>query len=393
MATGCFRVTIVVSTIFCYAVSKIFRIGMNISLVKGIEAVPLRLTPLEYILSRLNILPAPLFDTPLAPGIAKVLVTACELGIFDALNKRRLTLQLLAEKLDCHPQGLQLLLQLLVSAGYLRYRSAKYSNTRMAQRWLVSSSRVSIAPYILHSPDIVAIWDHISEVIHTDTQVMRMPYEEDAHLPENQKLLARHYAGLASLATALGSEVINRVFIPQGATRLLDVGGSHAGYSVLFCRKYRHLHATIMDIQPGIEAGERTAKHMKMEDRLDFVCADIVQDDFPALFSEPFDIALYFHIAHLLQPEVNRAVLAQVVQTLRPGGVLVFVDQVTDQTHGSRLASLMVQFMALTMVTVGGTCYPFQTVKEWLESAGMEQVSNHRLITPGASLITAVKKA
>jgi SAM-dependent methyltransferase len=354
--------------------------------------VPLRLTPLEYILSRLNVLPTPLFDTPLAPGIAKILVTACELEIFDVLDKQKLPLPILAEKLNCHPQGLQLLLQLLVSAGYLQYRQNKYSNTRMARRWLVSSSPVSIAPYILHSPDIVAIWDHISEVIHTDAQAMRMPYEEDASLPENQILLARHYAGLASLATALGGEIINRVSVPLNATRLLDVGGSHAAYSVLFCRKNPRMHATIIDIQPGIEAGLRTAKQMKMADRLSFVEADIVQDDFPTLFSDPFDVALYFHIAHLLQPEMNQAILAKVVQTLRPGGILVFVDQVTDQTHGSRLASLMVQFMALTMVTVGGTCYPFQTVKNWLELAGMEQVSNHRLITPGAALITAVKK-
>ncbi|MBV9710795.1 MAG: hypothetical protein JO011_07780, partial [Ktedonobacteraceae bacterium] len=145
--------------------------------------MPLRLTPLEYILSRLNVLPTPLLDAPLAPGIAKMLVTACELGVFDALGKQKLTLQALAEKLRCHPQGLRLLLQLLVSAGYLRYHRNKYSNTRMAQRWLISSSPVSIAPYILHSPDIVAIWDHISEVIYTNAQVMRMPYEEDASLP------------------------------------------------------------------------------------------------------------------------------------------------------------------------------------------------------------------
>jgi SAM-dependent methyltransferase len=355
--------------------------------------MPLRLTPLEYLLSRLNILPAPLFDTPLSAGIAKVLVTACELGVFDALGKRSLTLQALAEKLECQPQGLQLLLQLLVSAGYLRQSGGKYRNTRMARRWLTSSSPVSIAPYVIHSPDIVAIWDHLPEVIHTNAQAMRMPYDEDASVPEMQKMLARHYAGLASLATALGSEIIQRVTIPTGATRLLDVGGSHAGYSVLFCRKYPRLRATIMDIQPGIEAGQRTAKFTKMEARMDFVCADIVQDDFPQLFAEPFDVALYFHIAHLLQPEVNAALLAKVVRTLKPGGVLVFVDQVTDQTHGSRLASLMVQFMALTMTTVGGTCYPFPTVQSWLEAAGMEQVRSHRLITPGAALITAIKKA
>src|SRR5436190_23762953 len=96
--------------------------------------MPLRLTLLENILARLNLLPVPLFDTPLAPGIAKVLITACELGLFDVLSTGPLPLDTLAERLECHPQGLQLLLHILASTGYLRYRRDRYSNTRMAQR-------------------------------------------------------------------------------------------------------------------------------------------------------------------------------------------------------------------------------------------------------------------
>jgi SAM-dependent methyltransferase len=354
--------------------------------------MPLHLNPLENLLARLNVLPVPLFDTPLAAGIARTLVTACELGIFDALEKRELPLQVLAEKLECDPQGLSLLLQLLVSAGYLRCRNGVYRNSRTAQRWLTSDSPVNIAPYIVHSPDIVAIWDHLPQVVRTNRQAIRMPYDEDASAPEMQKLLARHYAGLAALATALGGEIVSRVSIPGGATRLLDVGGSHAGYSALYCRKYPLLHATILDMQAGIEAGMLTAKRLGLEERMSFVCGDIVRDDFTTLFCEPFDVALYFHIAHLLQPEINQAVLAKVARTLKPGGMLVFVDQVTDQTHGSYLASLMVQFMALTMTTVGGTCYPFATVKAWLEQVGMERVRAHRLLMPGVAMITAVKK-
>ncbi len=356
--------------------------------------MPLRLTFFERALARLNLLPAPLFDTPLAPGIAKVLVTACELGVFDALAQQSLPLDTLAERLDCHPQGLRLLLQLLVSAGYLRQRGSVYTSTRLARRWLTNGSPANIAPYILHAPDIVAIWDHLPEVVRTNQMAMRMPYEEDANDPTVHAALARHYAGLASLAMVLGGEVVNRVRIPRSATHILDVGGSHAAYSVLFCRKYSHLLATILDIQPGIEAGKRTATQTGLEDRMSFVRGDIVCDDFSTLLADYplFDVALYFHIAHLLPPDINAAVLKKVVQSLKPGGVLVYLDQVTDQTHGSRLASLMVQFMALTMTTVGGTCYPFPTVKTWLEQAGMTHVRSHRLFTPGATLITARKE-
>src|SRR5207302_5178518 len=138
-----------------------------------------------------------------------------ELGVFDALNRQPLTREELAARLQCNPQGLQLLLQFLVSAGYVRKRRGLYRNTRMAQRWLNSDSPVSIAPYVIHSPDIVAIWDHLPSIVRENKQAMRMPYEEDASEPAMQAALARHYAGLASLAMAMGGEVVRRVRLPR----------------------------------------------------------------------------------------------------------------------------------------------------------------------------------
>src|SRR5258708_33684307 len=93
--------------------------------------MPLRLTLLERVLALLNLLPVPLFDIPLAPGIARVLVVSCELGVFDALNERPLTLEALAERLHSKPHGLPHLLHLLVSARYLRQRNCLYHHRRL----------------------------------------------------------------------------------------------------------------------------------------------------------------------------------------------------------------------------------------------------------------------
>ena len=351
----------------------------------------MRLTALEWLLARLNLLPTPLLDTPLAPGIARVLTTACELGVFDALNERPMTTEELAAHLHCQPQSLRFLLQLLDLAGYVRERRGRYRNRTAARRWLCRTSTYNLAPYIIHAPDIAAIWEHLPEVVRTNRAQVSMPYTDDSSQPGNQAALERHYAGLAALALVLGRELVARAPVPEGAMRLLDVGGSHAAYSVLFCRKYPHLRSTIVDLPAGIEAGQRTAEQTGMRAHLDFRCQDIVRDPFPTEFSQTFDVACYFHIAHLLPAELNAQLLARVAACLKPGGILLYVDQVDDQAHFSRLGTAMVQLMALTVSAIGGTCYSFATVKDWLEQAGCTHVHRHRLVTPGATLITARK--
>jgi SAM-dependent methyltransferase len=349
----------------------------------------LRLTAPEWLLARLNLLPTPLIDTPLAPGLARALTTACELGLFDALNEQAMSLDELAARLECQPEGLGFLLHLLVLAGYLRVRRGRYANRAVARRWLCKDSALNVTPYIIHAPDIIAIWEHLPEVVRTNRASVCMPYEEDCARPEVRAALERHYAGLAALAMVLGRELVYRAPVPRGATRLLDVGGSHAAYSVLFCRRYPRLRATILDLPSGLEAGRRTAAATGMGTRLDFRCQDIVRAEFPPDLARTFDVACYFHIAHLLPAEVNAQLLARVANCLRPGGVLLYVDQVTDRGHFSRLGNAMVQLMALTVSAIGGTCYPFSTVKGWLERAGCTQVRARRLLTPGATMIVA----
>lgn len=353
--------------------------------------MPLRLSAAEWLLERLNLVPVPLLDTPLVPGVGKVLATACELNLFDTLCGHSMTLEELAQCLDCHPLSLRPLLQVLVITGYLRLRRQRYSLRQVARRWLTRGSTLNIAPYVIHSPDIIALWDALPEVVRTNQPARHMPYEEDSERPEVKAALERHYAGLAALAMVLGRELIYRVRLPPAATRLLDVGGSHGAYSALFCRRYPALQATIVDLPPGIEAGKRIVPGLGVGERIDFIVQDLLNEEFPEQLTQAFDCALYFHIAHLLPPESNEQLLKKVAHCLKPGGMLVFVDQITNQEHIFRLGTAMVQMMALTMNIIGGTCYPFATVKGWLEEAGLGSVRLHRLWTPGATLITARK--
>lgn len=345
----------------------------------------LRMTFPERLLARLNLLPTPLFDAMLAPGVAKAVLTGWELGLFDALSERPLSLTALAE-------GLRLLVNVLLPAGYLRRRGSLYRNSRAAQRWLTSSSPASIAPTLLHNPDLVAFWESMSEAARDNEQAATTSAERGALAESMQALLAGHYAWLASLGVALGNEVIRHARGPGGATRLLDVGGPRAAYGVLFCRTYPRLQAAILDIQPGVEAGKRAVLQAGMADHLSFASVDIVGDDFELGIAGRFDVAVYFDIARLPAPETAVAVLSQVERTLKPGGTLVFVDPLANRAHRSGPAALMEWLMTLARTTLGTRpSSSFSTVKGWLEQVGLGSVRSYLLIPLGATMITARK--
>ena len=70
--------------------------------------------------------------------------------------------------------------------------------------------------------------------------------------------------GSMSLASFIAKEVAQKVRLPDGARRLLDLGGGHGLYSVEFCLKYRELSAIVFDLPTALRASSSiTRKEIK----------------------------------------------------------------------------------------------------------------------------------
>jgi hypothetical protein len=82
---------------------------------------------IEHIVLRLGVVPTPLMDTLMAMLLARTIMVATKLGVFESLAKGSLTANEVALRCQIHPEPALKLINALVGAGYLHLSSGQYS--------------------------------------------------------------------------------------------------------------------------------------------------------------------------------------------------------------------------------------------------------------------------
>src|SRR5690348_1379599 len=103
----------------------------------------------ERIALALGLVPTPLVDTNPTFILARVIVVATKLGLFEALGTRSLTAAAAAAACGIDPAATIKLLEALASSGYLRRGAGGYQLTRSSRAWLLRASRTSLYDAIL----------------------------------------------------------------------------------------------------------------------------------------------------------------------------------------------------------------------------------------------------
>lgn len=112
-----------------------------------LDAVPENL--LERIALRAGVVPTPLGDTIMAMTLARAIMVATKLGVFEVLAKGACTACELAARCGLDQHATQVLLFALVGVGYLSNNETSYTLAPVARKWLLKSSPQSLYDYML----------------------------------------------------------------------------------------------------------------------------------------------------------------------------------------------------------------------------------------------------
>ena len=326
-----------------------------------------------------NLAPTPVVDTLHAVIVARSVVAASRLGVFDALTDGAVDAGALAARLGLHAAALGKLLNLLVATGYLRHGRSGYGLTRVSRKWLAADSPTSLRD----SMELrILEW----QVIDTTEDYVRTGKALDVHDRIAGDQWTTYQRGMHALARLSAAELVSRLRLPRGAAAMLDIGGGHGAYSVAFCRAGPGRRATILDLPEAVAAAAPILAAAGMGERVVHRAGDARAED---LGTEAWDLILVAQLVHHLDAAANADLVRRAAGALKPGGRLAILDVFRPESPGAggQAGALLDLYFAIT--SDSGT-WPAGTIAGWCRSAGLRPGRTiHLRTTPGISVATA----
>jgi SAM-dependent methyltransferase len=333
--------------------------------------VPNTLERLAFL--RLNRGPGPFLDL-LSTGIFHAVTAAIGLRVFETLRTGPLEPDALAARVDAGPAVLKSLCELLVGGGYLDRTGEGYRNTAMTRRWLTDAEGTNMAPWLTAWDEVVLpFWERELDTVLGEGAPSVDIYTWAAETGRADTL----HAGFRATARLASEDALSVVGVPDGAARLLDVGGGHGRYAAAFAAANPELTGAVVDLKHARETFTETVAEEGVADRVAFRAGDYLTDD---LGSE-YDLALVFNVLHAHDPETNAELFGRVFDALAPGGRIAVLEEFTGEGP-SPIARTATRFVDFTYrVTLGARTYPSADVEGWLRDAGFENVRTGRTRT------------
>jgi len=337
--------------------------------------------PIEWAIARLNVAPRPLIETQMAFTLARLIMVATKVGVFDALADASATSATVAERCGTSPVGTEKLLFALAGAGYVRAEEGGYALTVVSRKWLLSDSPHSVADKLLFQ---FYEWDYVEGA----EDYVRTGRPLELHSMENGHEWDLYQRGMRAMASAFAAEAVRRMPVPKNAREMLDIGGSHGYYSVALCRRHEGLRSVILDLPQAVEHAAPLLAAENMGDRVVHRAGNALTDD---LGEGAYDLVLIAQLVHHFSEAENRGLAARVARALRPGGVCAVLDEFRPKSpkDAGQLGALLEFYFALT--SQSGT-WAVEEISGWQREAGLVPRRAIRFrTTPGVGIQAAVK--
>jgi len=300
---------------------------------------------------------------------SRTLLIANGLKIFTLLDGGALSCQELAKKCIAKADLLDRILTACCAMGLLKRDGTGYVNSDLSQKFLVKGKPLYQGDIIAHSAMVWGVWDRLAD------EIMETPGAQEDQSQTHQNFIM----GMHNITMGGRGKLFLESIDLSGRKHLLDIGGGPGTYSILACRKYPDLKATVFDLPETIEIAKKVIKDEGMESRIFVRPGSWDADD----FGDGFDAALMSNILHGADSQA-KMILQKAYDSLESGAMLIVQEFLMNDSKTGPVVP------ALFNVMVGA--YSQAELFAVIEEAGFGQV---QIVTScqeiGSSWITAIK--
>ena len=296
-----------------------------------------------------------------------------------------------AGTLDVSGRGMRLLADACVALGLLEKRDGAYFNTPAGAMALVPGAPADLTKAIRYNRDVYPAWGRLAAFVETGKPVER----PELHLGADPARTKAFAASMFGRAMGIGRGVVPMLDLSPAAgsdtdeTRILDLAGGPGAYAILMCQANAKAACVTVDL-PAIaaEAADYVAKS-GLSDRIECRAGDYRRDEYEA---GAYDVVTVFGALHQESPAAIVGILSRANRALKPGGRVIVLDMMTDETHAApAFSALFALNMALT--TENGWVFSDAELKGWMREAGFEPGETRPVPPPMPHwLVTGVKR-
>lgn len=320
---------------------------------------------------KVQISPEPLYQLLFGRSMSQILLTACDLDLFEELSGGPRTLEELCEALALPPHSADMLLNTCVALRLLRKEGDRYSNTPLAQDYLLKGSSFYMGGLFDHfKAHVFPAWDKLNEAIQQDGPQVKGKSNVDMFkvtqaLDRDTELFI---SAMHNLSVSDGI-ILAEGFDFSPYHQVVDIGGGSGALSLAVAERFLNLKATIFDRPQVCALTERYIQAAGLQGRVKAQGGDAFTDSLP----QGMDVALLSLFIHAFGLERSTPILKKCFEALPPGGCVLIYEPMLEPSRTGPLTTLL-SSLNMLLVTPSGGDVTAQDYMKWLEDLGFVDV-------------------
>jgi SAM-dependent methyltransferase len=335
----------------------------------------------EYIGVKANLVPTPLVQTQIFPLLSRAVMAATKLNIFEVLKDSAQTFDGLQQQTALNGRALKSLVNVLTAFGYFKYSNENFSLTKMARKWCLKDSPVSVYNHLLFN---YVCWDwtnHMEDFLKTGQGLQ-------IHNTLNDEEWKLYQLSMEDITRDNSKAATKMMPMNANPTAMLDIGGSHGLYSVELCKKYPTLKSMILDLPPAVEKAKPILAKFNMGDKVQYWAGDALKED---LGENKFDLILVSRVIHHFTVEECQSLSSKVAKALKPGGYYVIQEFLRPETSNNMELLGIALDLVFNLSSTSGL-WSLQEIKDFQTGAGLKFYKVNKFMVPPGFVQVCAKK-
>ena len=276
-------------------------------------------------------------DLQAAFMISRCVVAAEKFQVFRKLHNKKLSAAAIGRKIGVRGWRVEAFLAALVSIGLLKKTGNLYSNTALANKYYVRER--SIYWTRLFSGECRREYQAFSvleEMLTTEksyASILGIDSGDYVKQMEEDPQWAHDFTHMLYYDHMPHAKALAQNLDLSNYHSLLDIGGGSGVMSMALVRKYKHLKASVLDIEPVIHVTRKIIRKEKLTRRM-----DILVGDHDKYIPEGYDVMMFCDAGI-----GDGTALRLAYDSLPKGGIVVLVEDFTSEDWTVPLYRLMWQ--------------------------------------------------